>query len=220
MAEENTKEPSTIPRINIRVESLSDLVFGLALSIGAVWLLQKTPQNASDLAVFVGLFAFSFVVLVATWLGYARIMAAMPHSASGGTLPLNLFLLFCVVLEPYLFFVMQSRPGDSSFLDSASFAYALDIAAMFLTLAGLIRIVLKRTDRNELKMHPLLQDRYRLAMKLYTLVGAAYLVSALPIFWTDSPIGPPRFVFWYSAFAFFFLGIFYRRRERSQQSKI
>src|SRR2546428_13753076 len=30
--------------------------------------------------------------------------------------------------------------------------------------------------------------------------------------WIDTPIGPLRFVFWYSAFAFAFLGILNRRR--------
>ena len=217
MSETNKQELSTAPRINIRVESLSDLVFGLALSIGSLELIARTPQTPTDLAVSIGLFGFSFMVVVAIWIGYARIMAVMPQSA-GGTLSLNMLLLFGVVLEPYLFFVLQSKPGDFSFLDWASFGYALDIGAMFLILGGLIQIVIKRTGRKELKLHPLLLDRYRLAKSFYILIGAAYLVSALPFFWIDTPIGRARFVLWYSAFAFVFLGVFYRRRERSHHS--
>ena len=218
MLEENTQEFSTVPQINIRVESLSDLVFGLALSIGALELLARVPQSPSDLAKSIGLFAFSFLIVVAIWLGYARIMAVMPHRA-GGVLSLNMVLLFCVVLEPYLFFVLQSGAGDSAFLDWASFGYALDVGAMFLILGGLIVLLLKRIDRKELRLHSVLLERFRLAMYFYIFVGGTYLLSALPFFWIDTPVGPPRFALWYSAFAFTFLGIFNRRRERVQRSK-
>jgi uncharacterized membrane protein len=216
LSEENTQEFSAVPRINLRVESLSDLVFGLALSIGALELLARVPQSPSDLAKSIGLFAFSFLIVVAIWLGYARIMAVMPQRA-GGVLSLNMVLLFCVVLEPYLFFVLQSRPGDFSFLDWASFGYAIDVGGMFLILAGLILLILKRIDRKELKLHSVLLGRFRLAMYLYVFVGGTYLFSALPFFWIDSPVGPVRFVLWYSAFAFVFLGVFNRRRERVQR---
>ncbi len=218
MLEENTQEFSAVPRINIRVESLSDLVFGLALSIGSLELLARTPSTSWDLATSIGLFAFSFLIVVAIWLGYARIMAVMPQG-TGGALPLNMVLLFCVVLEPYLFFVLQSRPGDFSFLEWASFGYALDVGAMFLILAGLILLILKRIDRKELKLHSVLSERFRIAMYLYIFVGGAYLLSALPFFWVDTPVGPLRFVLWYSPFAFIFLGVFNRRRERVQRGK-
>jgi uncharacterized membrane protein len=215
---ERAGELSELPRINIRIESLSDLVFGLALSIGSLELLSKTPQNPKALATSVGLFAFSFLIVVAIWLGYSRIMAVMPKETSGA-LSLNLFLLFGVVLEPYLFFVLQSTSSDFSLLNWTSFGYALDVGSMFLILAALIMLIIKGIDRKELKLHPLLLDRFRLAMYLYIFVGGAYLLSAVPFFWIDTPVGPLRFVFWYSSFAFVFLGIFSRRRERLHKPK-
>ena len=218
MLDENAEGVSAVPRINIRVESLSDLVFGLALSIGSVELLARTPQTPADLATSVGLFAFSFLIVIAIWLGYSRIMAVVPKE-TGGALSLNLFLLFGVVLEPYLFFVLQSISSDSSFLNWASFGYALDVGSMFVILAALIMLVLKRVDRKELRLHPVLLERFRLAMYLYTFVGGAYMISALPFFWINTPVGPLRFAFWYSSFAFVFLGIFSRTRERLHRPK-
>ena len=211
----NSPDMSSIPRIKIRVESLSDLVFGLALSIGSLELIARAPQNAFDLAVSVRLFAFSIFIVVSIWLGYARIIAIMPQE-TGRALALNILLLFLVVLEPYLFFVLQSTSLGSSFLDSASFEYAFDVGGMFLILGGMVRITLqerKKQPGNEL--HPILHRRLRLAAKFYTLIGALYLTSALPFFWVDSPIGFLRFAFWYSAFGFVFFGVINRRRERT-----
>jgi uncharacterized membrane protein len=209
-------EYSGSPQIKIRIESLSDLVFGLALSIGSLELLAKTPQTAADLAESVALFAFSFLIVVSIWFGYARIMAVVSQETSRAV-SLNLLLLFCVVLEPYLFFVLQSQPANLSFLDWASFGYALDVGAMFLILGGLIRPILRKkisgVERPDL--HPILLRRFRVAMYFYVFIGLTYVVSALPFLWVDTPIGPLRFVFWYSAFAFFFLGLLNRRRKRT-----
>jgi len=94
---ERIEEYSASPRIKIRIESLSDLVFGLALSIGSLELLARTPQTPGDLATSVWLFAFSFLIVVSIWFGYARIMAVISQE-TGGAISLNLLLLFCVAL--------------------------------------------------------------------------------------------------------------------------
>jgi hypothetical protein len=64
--------------------------------------------------------------------------------------------------------------------------------AMFLILGCLIRPILRGKDpgieRGDL--HPVLFRRFRVAMFFYAFIGSAYLVSALPFFWIDTPIGP------------------------------
>jgi uncharacterized membrane protein len=199
----------SFPRIKIRIESLSDLVFGLALSIGSLELIARTPQDPTSLAVSIALFGFSFMVVVSIWIGYSRIMTIISQE-TGGTVSLNLLLLFCLVLEPYLFFVLYS---GVSFLDWASFAYAIDVGGMFLILGGMIRLALRKKIANQ-DLHPILFRRFRVAMTFYALIGGTYVFSALPVFWDETPIGPLRFVFWYSAFAFWLLGVVNRRRER------
>lgn len=86
MLDDEAQGLSAVPRLNIRVESLSDLVFGLALSIGSLELLARTPSSPKDLATSVGLFAFSFLIVIATWFGCSRIMAVIPKETGGALL--------------------------------------------------------------------------------------------------------------------------------------
>src|ERR1700722_908550 len=95
------------PKIKIRIESLSDLVFGLALSIGSLVLLSKPALSLNDVVINVVEFGFSFLIIVFTWLGYSRTMAVL-SSETPHTLYLNLFLLFLVAVEPSLFYVLVS----------------------------------------------------------------------------------------------------------------
>src|SRR5271169_3017147 len=117
------------PRIKVRIESLSDLVFGLALSIGSLFLVNRIRQTGQDLATNVALFGFGFLIVVLTWLGYSRTMAVLPEEAPFALFA-NLVLLFVVALEPYLFYVLESAQ-TADLANSASVAYALDLAGLF-----------------------------------------------------------------------------------------
>ena len=173
---------ASLLRTKIRIESLSDLVFGLALSIGSVFLIGRVPQTGQDLAANFLLFGFSFLILVMTWVGYSRTMAVLPVEVPF-TLLLNLLLLFCVALEPYLFFILA--PVDSlDLLNTESIAYALDVGAMFLLLAALALLVVKEEHKpgsggGHPRLHPVMLRRFRWVMKAETIVGAIFIVSAL-----------------------------------------
>ena len=169
-------------RIKVRAESLSDLVFGLALSIGSVEFLSSQARNSHDLLVNVAYFGFSFIILVFVWLGYTRTMAVLPRE-SNTSLYLNIFLLFLVALEPYLFYVLVDSP-TIALAGAFSVFYAIDVGLMFLVQASLARLVIledRKSDAlNGKRLHPLLISRFRAVMISEIVIGIAYLVSALP----------------------------------------
>lgn len=206
---------ASVPRIRIRIESLSDLVFGLALSIGSLVLIGKAPQSGQDLAVNILLFGFGFLVVVMIWLGYSRTMAVLPGEAPSA-LYFNLILLFCVALAPYLFYVLSSSPTDDV-LNAGSVAYALDVGFMFLLLAALARLVVKGEEKarsgGHSLVHPVVIKRFRAIMKAEIAGGLIFVVSSLPVFWVNTPVGFLRFILWYSAFVIFGFTRFFGRSE-------
>ena len=193
-------ESSATPRIRVRIESLSDLVFGLALSFGSLILIGSQPRNGMDLLVNIFIFGFSFMIVIWTWIGYTRTIAVLPTEAPFA-LPLNFGLLFCVALEPYLFYVLITTK-IAELVDPASIAYALDAGLMFLFLAGLGYLVVKEEKRRgeNKRLHPVTLEKFKRLTRLQAIVGGIYIASALPIFSIDTPIGPLRALLWSSPF--------------------
>jgi hypothetical protein len=197
-------ESSVAPRIRLRIENLSDLVFGLALSIGSIVLISKLPQTPTDLVTGIVLFAFSFLLVVWIWAGYTLTVTALPFEVRG-TFLLNIMLLFCVAIEPYLFYVLSDV--QFSLLEFASSVYALDIGAMLFVLAGLVRVLLNEDKkRGSHSLPPDRLGRFRRSATSQAVGGAIFVVSALPFFWIPVPLGNfLRFDFWYCVIVFLFL---------------
>jgi len=61
MSAERTFQP------RLRIEAFSDLIFGLALSIGALTLIGQQPTSFEALMIALGLYGFSFLILVSVW---------------------------------------------------------------------------------------------------------------------------------------------------------
>lgn len=208
-----TTAPS--PRIRIRIESLSDLVFGLALSLESIILVGKVPQSGQDLAVNILLFGFGFVIVVMTWLGYSRTMAVLPVEVPFALLA-NLVLLFVVALEPYLlyeFFTVQA----AGLQDATSIAYALDVGGMFFMQAALNFMVVREERfplHGQKPLHQVVLGRFQRVAKLDTIIGIIFFVSALPIFWVNTPVGYLRPYLWSSSFFILSLGMVRRRQPR------
>ena len=183
--------------------SFADIIFGLALSIGALFLTQNRVQTSQDFAWNVVLFAFSFLVIAITWLLFSRTMSA-PLSEVPSVLFLNLVMLFCVALEPYLFYMLMNN-ATQNLLSFTSVGYALDVGFMFVILGTLAHSVLNQNNRLEREEHrPRLHTEtlwsFRRMMIEEYVVGVLFLVSAFPVFWVQTPIGHLRFVIWYLSF--------------------
>jgi len=60
-----------------RIESLTDLVFGPALSIGAIGLISNRPKNTEILVESIAGFGFSFLILISIWFRYSEVMSVL-----------------------------------------------------------------------------------------------------------------------------------------------
>jgi uncharacterized membrane protein len=206
-----------LPRLKIRVEALSDLVFGLALSIGSIALVQKIPDVPGDLVTDVVEFGFSFLIIVGVWLGYTRIVAVLP-AETAGTVFLNLLLLFCVAVEPFLYYVLfQASEG---FVEFASSAYAVDTGLMMGLLSSMMYLVVRQESRVPVrKLRAAVLARFKVSMTVQAACGALFLASATPFFWVQIPgLGYLRFLTWYVALGIFFASrVFGRRGPRTAE---
>ena len=187
----------TIPRP--RIETLSDLVFGLALSIGALTLIGKPPSTPADIRGDVLYFAFSFLLLISVWLRYTRIMSALPVD-TGTTVLLNIALLFLVSVEPYLFSIVNASETFVLF-DYASVLYAVDLAGLVVIL-GLFTHMLTTEERRLIPASKLRQQR-RIRNALF-ISAFLFLVSTIPQFAAWRLEGTPvRVLFWYLSLVVF-----------------
>jgi uncharacterized membrane protein len=165
-----------------RIESLSDLVFGLALSIGAIALVSNPPTTDSGLYRDIATFAFNFVVLISIWLRYTRIMSVLPVE-NRGTVALNGILLFTVSMEPFLFNII--RAGNSAFpptvplFEAASSLYGVDLGAMMLLMAA---FTLALADEEKRLVPSGMLRQLRTESVTWFISSAIFLASALPLF--------------------------------------
>ncbi|MFI5420984.1 MAG: hypothetical protein ACHQ1H_08460, partial [Nitrososphaerales archaeon] len=99
------------------------MVFGLALSIGSLFLILNVTADVDAILVNILLFGFGFVIIVMIWLGYSRIMSVLPIEVPSA-LFLNIVLLFCVAIEPYLLYELFTKSNIAIVADFTSSVYA------------------------------------------------------------------------------------------------
>jgi len=200
--EKLSERTSRIPKS--RLESLTDLIFGLALSIGSLSLLAKVPSTPSDAYVDLSGFAFSFLILISIWFRYTGAMSLLPMESLGIVL-LNTAMLFLISIEPYLLGLLttSSEATSGAVLSFASEAYALDLAGLMLILGIFAH---KLTSGRLESIKPELVSVYRRVRNTQYIVGVWFAISALPFFWTWQLLGTQaRIDMWY--FALVFIGM-------------
>ena len=169
------------------------MIFGLALSIGALTLIGSAPNNFDNLLKSIGYFAFSFLIIISVWYAYTRAMSNV-RVETRGDVELNVFLLFLVSIEPFLFneLVVSSLP-----VEYVSVLYALDIGGLFSLQAVLANSIL--TDKSRPKR---LLIEYTGRRNAAITAAVLIFISTLPPFWSWAiPVNgqthiPLRFILW------------------------
>ncbi len=217
MSEIKGRPEDTIQRPRPRIQSLSDLIFGLALSIGALNLITSKPADTQALFGSIATFGFSFLILIFVWFRYTEIMSVLPVETTR-TRALNTIMLFLVAIEPYLFNQISFgfTPMGSPTLPQidASATYALDLGAIWAILAAFTHIL---TIEEKKLVAPDLFRKYRLMRNLEITVAAIFFISILPQFW-DTMIGSTslRYVLWGLTFFVRRIGSVYSRRAQKR----
>ncbi|MDE1852381.1 MAG: DUF1211 domain-containing protein [Thaumarchaeota archaeon] len=178
---------------------MSDFIFGLALSIGALQLVSSLSQNPTALASDILAFGFSFLILMNVWNRYTTTMSVTPVETPL-LVRLNMLLLFLVAIEPFLFNILaiEGIGPLSPIAPQVSEYYAVDIASMNLILAYFAH-VLTLEERNLIPRE--LAHHFRVVRNLLVLTSAIFLFFALPVFWTLTYAEfPLRIVLWMTTF--------------------
>ncbi|HEY3421396.1 MAG TPA: TMEM175 family protein [Methanomassiliicoccales archaeon] len=172
-----------------RIEGLSDLVFGLALSIGSLAMINQTVNDYTDVLEGILGFVFGFMIIVGVWVSYTKIISEIKVETEMD-FRLNLALLMLVAIEPYLLYLLGH--DDPKILDFGSTAYAINIALIMLILAAMYN----RRPSTEQSEETIVSNR--LDRNRFISIALIFLVSALPYFWMPNAIFDMnlRFLIW------------------------
>jgi uncharacterized membrane protein len=197
---EVTEEPS-VSKSKPRIQSLSDLIFGLALSIGALTLIGQKPSDFQQLLLNILYYGFSFLILINIWRSYSRTMSLLPVETER-LVNLNILLLFLVSIEPYLFNQLLFVPVMTQ---NVSILYAFDLGGLSLIQTFFSNSLL---DEKKKIISEQLRHEYTFLRNLQLTVAVIFFFSTIPVFWSwkvelsNTIIMPLRFVFWFIALIF------------------
>lgn len=168
--------PAERPRSAMEV--LSEIVFGLALSVGALALVGSPPTSPETLYRALATFGFSFLILIGVWLAYTRLRVVGTFE-SGWSLRLNVVLLFTVSIEPFLFDLLVKANQTAAFQAAVSQAFAVDLGVMTAVLGSFAVYFVARARPD---VTPEVRRRFRLEGVERWFVAGVFFVSAAPIF--------------------------------------
>lgn len=192
-----------------RIESLSDLIFGLALSISALSLIGRPITSLPSVTQALLAYLFGFLILISVWFRYTRTMDFVrieTRLARG----LNVALLFFVSVEPYLFNLLiapvspVSGVSDFDWWLFISSWYAVDLGSLFLIL-GMYDVAALRSGATSQPPENVLKLR---AARNVHFIGAAFIfLSLVPALGSwRIPLGPElgtipvRAILWFAPF--------------------
>jgi len=161
------------------------MIFGLALSVGAITLVSSPPASVRAIENDVATFGFSFLILITIWLRYTRIMSVLPLQ-SPRVVNLNIILLFLVSLEPFFFNIVNNTPllvtNPETYGDAASTPYAFDLAGLMFILGSFTLTV---ADEERKLIPKDLTSQFKRESATWLVMGCLYLATVLPFFYTN-----------------------------------
>ena len=136
------------PRPRPRLESLSDLIYGLSLSIGAIGLVVNSVQSSGigDINRNVIDFIFVFLILVTSWIVYTETASVLPIGSRPVT-SLNVVLLVLVAIMPYLFEQAILQSNAAYVQNYASSLFALDLSGQILIASAFAHVIASEARR-------------------------------------------------------------------------
>jgi hypothetical protein len=164
------------------LETLSDLIYGLSLSIGAISLVITNSQSssASDINKNILQFLFVFLILITSWIIYTSDMSVLPIETRLVTL-LNVVLLMLVAIFPYLFDQAVSALNSSSVQNYASILFTGDYTGTLVIMSVFAHII---AQEEEHLVDGEIMIRFRRARNRLGVLAVVLLVSlAVPWDW-------------------------------------
>ena len=185
-----------------KIEDLSNLVFGLALTLGAITLTKPASDDLGSLFNVVTQFGLSFTVIIWIWWLYNNLVTEQ-HLARKGMVPLNILLLFLVVIEPFLLSVSQPY-------SSGKIAYSVDLGFTLLIFATFTKADMKdeQVAQNENQMN-LLRSNWHLSMAC----AVIFFASLVPQLLLGGPGEYIQSLMWLSALFIGVIGRYLRLRR-------
>jgi uncharacterized membrane protein len=166
------------------IENLSNLVFGLVLSIVSLILIANPPKNPKELMQDLLWFTFSFMLVISVWRSYVTIMCEI-EEWNGRDVRLNILLLLFVGLEPYLFNAITFQDyllplEEQDIMNNVgTMAFAIDIAIILFIIAIYYQILADEHAKSaKQEMH------YRRERNARVISGLIFAFSALPFTWS------------------------------------
>jgi uncharacterized membrane protein len=177
-----------------RLETLSDLIYGLSLSIGAISLVITNSQSSSigDINRNILEFVFVFLILITSWLVYTTDMSVLPVETRLVTF-LNIVLLVLVAVIPYLFDQAVSTFNSESVQDYASILFTADLVGTLLIMAGFASII--ASEEEHLVDREIMLRFRRARNRLCFLAVAVLLALFVPWSWLVLSV-PVRLLVW------------------------
>jgi len=182
-----------LPMDKKKIEDLSNLVFGLALALGAISLTRPDRDEFSSLFQIIVQFGLSFAIIIWIWWIYNNLVAEQDMDRRGMIL-LNVLLLFLVVIEPFLLSI--SLPYSSG-----KVAYSLDLGIVLLILALFAQFAISEARLAPTEHH---RKRLRLSRNTSILCAAIFFTSLLPQFMLAENGSTVQSTMWLSAL---FIGV-------------